>query len=124
MKWVDGLRQWRKNRNSVALGPAFVPAIQEELQEYLDATTDHDRIDAICDIIVFAVNELELEGYNIDLAMKQVVKHISSRIQDPIQAFEWLQLGPSGKWQKWKLQPAETLYEPDYTICRLPTVPS
>ena len=124
MKWVDGLRQWRKNRNSVALGPAFVPAIQEELQEYLDATTDHDRIDAICDIIVFAVNELELEGYNIDLAMKQVVKHISSRIQSPSQKQLWLQSGPFGKWQKDSQQDPSTLYEPDYTICRLPTVSS
>jgi len=119
MKWVDGLRQWRKNRNSVALQDSFIPAIQEELQEYSDAKTEHDKIDALADILVFTANEIELEGYNVDLVMKQVVKHISSRMQDHAQASEWLKNGPSGKWQKWKSQPADSLYEPDYTICRL-----
>jgi hypothetical protein len=119
MKWVDGLRQWRKNRNSVALQNSFIPAIQEELQEYSDAKTEHDKIDALADILVFTANEIELEGYNVDLVMKQVVKHISSRMQDHVQASEWLKNGPSGKWQKWKSQPSDSLYEPDYTICRL-----
>jgi hypothetical protein len=119
MKWVDGLRQWRKNRNSVALQDSFIPAIQEELQEYSDAKTEHDKIDALADILVFTANEIELEGYNVDLVMKQVVKHISSRMQDHVQASEWLKNGPSGKWQKWQSQPSDSLYEPDYTICRL-----
>jgi hypothetical protein len=119
MKWIDGLRQWRKNRNSVALQDSFIPAIQEELQEYSDAKTEHDKIDALADILVFTANEIELEGYNVDLVMKQVVKHISSRMQDHVQASEWLKNGPSGKWQKWQSQPSDSLYEPDYTICRL-----
>jgi len=124
MKWVDGLRRWRKDRNIVAPQGAYIPSIQEELQEYADAQTEHDRIDALADILVFTCNELEVEGYNIDLVMKQVVKHISARRQDPIQAEAWFLNGPSGKWQKDPNQDPSTLYGPDYSLCKLPLIHS
>lgn len=53
-----------------------------------------------------------------DLAMKEVVKHISCRKQDPIQAYEWGLNGPSGKWQKDKSQPESELYQPNYLRCK------
>jgi hypothetical protein len=103
-------------------GGAFISMMQEELQEYADALAAgdiHGIIDALADLEVLVTNEIELNGYNVDLVMKQVVKHISSRMQDHVQASEWLKNGPSGKWQKWQSQPSDSLYEPDYTICRL-----
>lgn len=119
MKWVEGLRIWRKDRNITAVQGSFVEMIHEELQEYYEASTEHGRIDAIADILVLATNECELEGYNIDLVMKQVVKHISSRKQDPSQAAIWKSEGVSGKWMKDKNQHPSTIYNPDYTVCKL-----
>lgn len=52
-----------------------------------------------------------------DLAMKQVVKHISSRVIDPDKEADW-NVGKIDKWPKWKQQPAETIYEPNYNLCR------
>ena len=100
----------------------FLIMMQEELQEYADALAagdTHGMIDAIADLAVLVTNEVELNGYDYDLTMKQTVKHISARVQDPEQERDWTINGPSGKWKKWKLQPADTLIEPDYTVCRL-----
>ena len=119
MKWKDGLRLWRKLRNIKEPQGKFVEMIEEELQEYKDATTVEERIDAIADIMVFATNECELEGYDLDLVMKQVVKHISARTQDPQQVTDWLNNGPSGKWMKNPNQDPATLYEPNYALCRM-----
>lgn len=119
MKWKDGLRLWRKLRNINAPQGKFVDMIEEELQEYKDAITVEERVDAIADIIVFAANECELEGFDLDLVMKQVVKHISARNQDPEQAKDWSMNGPSGKWGKDLNQDPNTLYEPQYLLCKL-----
>ncbi len=122
MKWIDGLRTWRRERNLKSPSGVFREMILEELNEYTvakHAFNEHDTVDAIVDIIVLAVNELELEGYNTDLAMKQVVKHISSRKQDPIQHKEWLANGQSGKWRKDPNQDPSTIYTADYSTCRM-----
>ena len=122
MKWKDSLTQWRKSRNSVPLVADFIPSIREELDEYsaaLDASDEHEIVDALADIMVFTANEIALRGYDIDLVMKQVIKHISARQQSPSQAAEWNDYGPSGKWLKNPSQDPSTLYEPDYTVCRL-----
>ena len=73
MKWVDGLKVWRRERNITAPQGVFVPSIQEELKEYKDAIEgfyldkdgkvvifqskeeqEHHIIDALCDIIVIS----------------------------------------------------------------------
>jgi hypothetical protein len=117
MKWVDGLRKWRKDRNLTSPSGSFIVMVEEELREYETL----DPIDAIGDIIVLAVNELELEGYNVELVMKQIVKHISCRKQDPIQSYEWSINGPSGKWQKDLNQDPSTIHQPDFSTCKLIT---
>lgn len=122
MKWKDGLRLWRKLRNIKEPQGKFVEMIEEELQEYKYATSVEERVDAIADIIVFAANECELEGFDLDLVMKQVVKHISARNQDPEQATDWLNNGPSSKWRKNPNQDITTLYEPQYLLCKLGAV--
>lgn len=142
MKWVDGLKVWRRERNITAPQGVFVPSIQEELKEYKDAIEgfyldkdgkvvifqskeeqEHHIIDALCDIIVISSNEVELKGYSVDLSMKQVVKEISSRRQDPIQQEEWSHYTeniPTGKWLKDKAQDPSTLYTADFSSCKLP----
>lgn len=122
MKWKDSLAQWRKSRNITAPQGAYVASIQEELEEYteaLNASDEHEMVDALADIMVFTANEMALMGYNLDLVMKQVVKEISSRQQSPSQASEWNDYGPSGKWQKWKEQPENTLYKANFSSCKL-----
>lgn len=122
MKWKDSLTVWRKDRNITATQGTFVPMIQEELQEYTDASLDsdeHGMVDALADIMVFTANELALMGYDLDLVMKQVVKHISSREQDPLQAISWRMEGPDGKWKKNPNQDPSTIYEPNYSVCKL-----
>ena len=76
-------------------------------------------IDALADIMVFTANEIALMGYNLDLVMKQVIKEISSRQQDPLQVISWRMEGPSGKWQKDKSQDPSTLYKADFSVCKL-----
>ena len=122
MKWTDSLKVWRRDRNIIAPQGVYVPSISEELEEYSDAVNasdEHGMIDALADVIVSTANEIALMGYDLDLVMKQVVKHISSRVQDPVQHAEWLASGPSGKWKKDPSQDPSTLIEPDYTTCKL-----
>ena len=73
-----------------------------------------NTLDAILDISVFSTNEAELMGYDMDKAMNEVVKEISSRVQDPIQKEEWSKSGAVGKWQKDLNQNEDTLYKADF----------
>lgn len=121
MKWTDGLKHWRADRNILAPQGNYFGMIAEELDEYTlakDSHNEHAMIDALADIMVLTANEVALMGYELDLVMKQVVKHISSREQDPAQRREWNTVGPSGKWQKNPNQDPATLIEPDYSVCR------
>ena len=122
MNWKQSLTVWRRDRNITSPQGVYVASISEELEEYSDAVNasdEHAMVDALADIMVITANELALMGYDIDLVMKQVVKHISARVQDPVQHEEWLRNGPSGKWKKDPNQDPSTLIEPDYTVCRL-----
>lgn len=122
MKWKDSLAVWRRDRNIIKPQGSYKPMIEEELQEYYVAyvnSEEHGMVDALADIMVFTANEIALMGYDLDLVVKQVVKHISSRQQDHLQQEDWIKNGPSGKWRKWADQDPSTIYEPDYTICRL-----
>ena len=117
MNWINGLFNWRKNRDITVPSGKYVEMIEEELQEYKDSETIEDKIDAIGDIIVLSVNECELEGYNVNLVMNEIVKEISSRLQCPEQAErDWI-----GK-EKWKKNPKQcksTLYKADFKSCKL-----
>lgn len=96
--------------------------LQEELDELILAiknSDEHGIVDALADMNVLINNEIALMRYDIDLVMKQVVKHISSRVQDPTQKDHWFRSKPDGKWLKWKDQDPDTLIEPDYTTCKV-----
>ena len=125
----------------------------EEDNEYYEAHRNNDwpeKVDAICDKIVLTENQIALMpnspngketkklyrsmvkkfkedllglGVDPDLAMKQTLKEISSRKQDPDQAKRWAQLKADGKpikekWQKDKKQDPSTLYKANYLLAK------
>jgi len=119
MKWKQALTNFRAARMITEPSGMFPLMIKEEIDEYvysLQMNDEHEKIDAICDIIVLAANELALNGYDLDLCLKETAKEINSRIQDPIQACtNW----KGQKWQKDPNQDKSTLYKADYSRCKL-----
>lgn len=104
-------------------GDTAVAKLKEELQELVDGiiTNNTDEIvDALSDIIVIATGELTKLKYNPELVLKQTVKEISSRQQDPEQAKAWAagNKQPGEKWKKDKSQDPSTLYTADYSTCK------
>jgi len=100
--------------------------LKEELQEFIDAfetQDEHGQVDALNDIIVTAAGELVKLGYNPELTLKQTVKEITSRQQDPAQSKRWVinDKQPGEKWLKNQNQPESTLYTADYSTCKLPS---
>ena len=92
------LEIWRNDRGLVKPSNSFVDFIDEELTEYVEAETEHGKIDAIADIMVFCLNELALEGYDSDHVMSEVVKEIMSRkgSMDPATG-KWIKVSTSYK---------------------------
>jgi len=101
--WQEGLKIWRRDRNITEPSGKVAEMLNEELDELKVAIIEKDNyetIDALCDLIVLATNELELMGYDLDTVMVETVKEISSRRQCPIQKIEWDEGSISGKWTK------------------------
>jgi len=122
VNWKYSLSNWRLVRNMTSPSGVIISMLEEEINEYSDArdaSDEHEMVDAMADIMVLATNELALMGYDIDLVMKQCIKHISSRVQDPVQEQEWITKAPSGKWRKQVDQNPDTIYFPDYTVCKV-----
>lgn len=69
-------------------------------------------------LFTIAASGLEQYGYSVSLVMKETIKEISSRKQDPEQSEDWAVNGPSGKWQKDRQQDEATLYKANYNICK------
>lgn len=133
---TEKLRYWRDKRNITAPDTkVYVANIIEELLEiyhtdkkvikskqkeimefYFDSNPldENNTIDAIQDIQVFSINEVEIMGYDNIGCNQEVFKHIDCRKQDPVQYIEWQKNGAYGKWKKWEQQPDDELYEPDY----------
>ena len=139
---TENLREWRSSRNITKHSYIyFVENILEELLEPLyDKKTilkfkkdmikkyfpkeiwiydSKEVIDAIQDIQVFCINEIELMGYDNIKCNQEVFKHINCRKQDPKQKEEWLRNGAIEKWQKDQNQSKDEIYEPNYESCKL-----
>ena len=104
--------------------PKALEKLNEELEEFEEGfvkADTHEMIDALADLIVIAAGEMVKLGFNPELCLKQTVKEISSREQDPVQAASWAagkkELGE--KWLKDPKQDPSTLYTADYSTCRL-----
>ena len=107
--------------------PKALEKLNEELEEFEEGfvkADTHEMIDALADIIVIAAGEMVKLGYNPELCLKQTVKEISSREQDPAQAADW-SLGnkqPGEKWLKNPRQDPTTLYSADYSTCKFTNI--
>lgn len=112
------IRKFNEERGMINSFNALVEYenLEEELQEFYDAKTESEQVDALCDIIVFASGALIKMGYSVTDAMDETLKELESRKQDPIQAMRWTECGSSGeKWQKNENQCPDTKYQADYT---------
>ena len=61
---ITGLEIWRKDRNMEVKEFEYnllLGNLLEELGEYFRATTDYDRIDALCDVSVFCINTCQFD---------------------------------------------------------------
>lgn len=104
----EDLKEWREERGLQYTVGNIQGNLCEELTELLRATTDEDKIDAMCDMIVFSVNAIEAMGYNAEICMEEVCKEIHSRKG----AFN----PELNKWQKHKTPEAMALwYSADFT---------
>ncbi|RDU70396.1 hypothetical protein CQA66_08285 [Helicobacter aurati] len=57
------LKKWRNERHIDMLKQreSLLPNILEEITEYLRATNNHDKINALCDMSIFILNAYEIE---------------------------------------------------------------
>ena len=80
---------------------------------YLAIVRDTD-IEAFVEVCFSAMRTY---GYDPYKAMHETIKEISSRQQDPAQKERWdaKQFVAGEKWQKWREQPADSLYKADYS---------
>ena len=86
--------------------------LNEEVDEFKESTTDDQRVDALCDIIVVAVGSLRKLGYEPDVALEETVKEISSRVG----SINWA----TGKWEKdLSTQAKAKWYKADYSKAKL-----
>lgn len=140
---IKKLREWRKDRHlelqdhkvyieniyeellEAYYTKEFIQEVKQEfkenlLQDDIKVASEHEVVDAIADIIVFSINQLELMGYDANKVMNETIKEISSRKQDPVQQEIWFKSGFDGtKWQKDLSQDINTLYKANYQGCKI-----
>lgn len=125
MKPIQQIIKLNQNRYGLTFNPtSAISKLEEELDEFKKALKDdneYEKIDALLDICVVAIGEVAKLGYNAELCLKQTVKEISSRRQDPKQKAQWelATKQPGEKWQKDKSQDPDTMYKADYSTCKL-----
>ena len=118
MTALDRVVVWNARRNLNTFKPSTsMILLHREYEELLRHLLEgQPTIDDWCDLIVVAAGAIYQQGYNPELAMLETVKEINSRqgAIDPT----------TGKWEKQKDQPSETLYKADYSKCRYNNVDS
>lgn len=80
--------------------------LKEELQELINAESEHDTVDALCDLIVLSVGGLYKLGYSPVDALAETINEISSR--------KGVMNLDTGKWEKDPNQDPSTLYKAQY----------
>ena len=102
MTVFESLTQWREERGLQNKIGNVAGNICEELTEYLRASTVEDEIDALCDMVVFAINAIEAKGYNAEICIDETLKEIHSRKGD---------FNPElNKWEKFRTPEAMGLW--------------
>ena len=104
----ESLKQWREERGLQNTVGNIAGNLCEELTELLRASTVEDEIDALCDMVVFAINAIEAKGYDAEICMEETLKEIHSRKGDFNHELN--------KWQKFKTPEAMALwYSADFS---------
>ena len=121
MNEFNEIIEWNIDRNNTTYDSTKeLMMLVEELQEFENATTDDEEVDALCDLMVICAGALYKKGYCPTLSLQETIREISSRLQCPIQKDIWDKWGADGsKWQKDLSQPSDTLYVADYEKARL-----
>ena len=74
----------------------------------------------ILNIIITMCDELvTAKRYDFKKVVLEKINLLNSRLQDPQQKQDWIKNGATGKWQKMRNQPKETLYIANYGKCKL-----
>lgn len=76
---IKGLEKWRTDRNlqSIEFNPKVeIANLLEEVAEYLRAENDYYRVDALCDISVFAINSLSMLNFDFERNMDVLFTNI------------------------------------------------
>lgn len=114
MNPIDGIIEFNIQRGLNDFNAiAEYKMLEEELNEFLTAhaeNNEYEMLDALCDLIVFAVGGIYKLGYAPAAALQETVKEILSRkgTLDTV----------SGKWQKDKHQDPSTLYKANYAVAK------
>lgn len=96
----------------------------KELTDAFEANDEYEIIDAANDLIVVLGGLITQKGYNPQLTLKDTVKEITARKQDPVQKQRWKdspELQHQEKWEKDRNQDVSTLYKANYNTCKLTT---
>jgi len=89
----------------------FKYKFENEFENLFGKAPINKSIDALCDIIVFAINAIEAKGYDAEACINETIKEISSRTG----AYN----SDTKKWEKFKTDKAISIwYEADYPSCK------
>lgn len=100
---------------------SVIPALKN-LESYINNIKIEMPIQMInvLNIIITMCDELvTAKKYDFKKVLNEKIKVVESRLQDPQQKQDWIKNGVSGKWQKMRNQPKETLYIANYGKCKL-----
>ena len=76
----ESIINWNKDRGLVAYNHvAQAQMLEEELNEFKEATTKHSTVDALCDLVVVAIGGIWKLGYDPTKALQETLKEIHSR---------------------------------------------
>ncbi len=74
----------------------------------------------ILNIIITMCDELvTVKRYDFKKVVLEKINLLNSRLQDPQQKQDWIKNGATGKWEKMKNQPKDTLYVANFGKCRI-----
>lgn len=109
MTTFERIIKWNEERRLLSAPSHSKEAsfIAEELSEFLRANSLEDRVDAMADIIVFAVGYIAKLGLNPEMVMDECLKHIESRKG----------YYDEGQGKFIKTTPKDEMYQPVYKDC-------
>lgn len=111
MNIFEELKKWREERGLTSTVGNIQANLAEELTELLRANTEEEKIDALCDMIVFSINAMEAMGYDAKLAIEETIKEVASRKGEMSKELN--------KWVKFKDEESKkNWYNADYLKCK------